>query len=154
MSNLLKGTASDFLDAMKKIKNAGMEQEFQVITAYFDLLKQKISANKKEVNITQNVNDKLQNIAQSIIKLTKLEHQALKEKPKHDGRKGSPPIEYQDYYDLVDEIIEQYEGDLNKRGTKARIARIAEIKAGEKIDRPCHKQCSNIIKEKVDNLKK
>jgi len=154
VGNLLKGTVSDFLNALEKIKGAGMESEFQAIIAHFNVLKQMISTNNNEVKATQKDNDELQNLAQLIINLTKLEYQALKEKPKHDGRKGSPPIQYQDYYDLVDEIIEKYESDLSKRGTKARIARMAEIKAGEKIDLPCHKQASNIIKEKIDNLKK
>jgi hypothetical protein len=152
MSNLLKGTTSDFLDAMGRIKNAGMEQEFQAITAYFDSLKQLISSNKEEVKDTQKNNDELQSLAQSIINLTKLEHQALKDRPKHNGKKGGSHILHQAFYDLVDRILEKEKGDLGERGTKARIVRMVELKAGNTIEAPSRGQVEKIVSKKIDLL--
>tara|TARA_R110001583_G_scaffold100539_1_gene246571 strand:+ start:1895 stop:2410 length:516 start_codon:yes stop_codon:yes gene_type:complete len=153
ISNSLKETATEFLDALKKVKSAGMETEFQAISAHFNVLKQMISANNEKMNISQNDNTELQRLAQSIIDLTKLEYHALKDKPKQDGLKGGAPIQYKCFYEMVDEVIEKYEGDLSAKGVLIRIARIAERKVGEGVDIPSERQATKVVKEKIENFK-
>jgi len=150
ISSLLRTTTPKFLDALKSIKDSGLEVECLAIIEHFNSLEAALIKSREMLSASRNSNSDIANLTETILNVSKLEYQALKEKPKADGKKGGRPLKYPKFYELVDNIIKNYKGDLELRGAKATIVRLAISKAGYEIDMPSNKRIEDVVGEKVD----